>query len=343
MIKSKGFAKLTLIVLIAVFLLVIPMFLGDYPIHVINQIGIFVILVTSLNLILGYTGQLSFAHIGLFAIGAYTSSILTMKYHFPFLLALLGAMLVSAFCGLLIGLIALRFTTHFFAIVTLAFGEIIRLTLYNMRDFTGGPNGIYNIPFPPTVFGIDFSERSNFYYIILIGAIASVLFVKYLIGTRTGKAMIAIRENPTFAQFIGIDIWKVKMLSFTISAGIAGFAGCLYAHYNSYISPNSFTMMESVSLLLMVIIGGIGTIFGPILGAAFLTALPEFLRSINDWRLVIFGALLVLTIMFMPNGILGVLKSVKLKLTFSNKAPKSFTEKREIGEIGKEESESVGG
>lgn len=339
MIKVNGLTKIIFIVLVAALLLVLPMFLGDYHIHIINQIGIFVILVTSLNLILGYTGQLSFAHIGLFAIGAYTSSILMMDYKVPFLLALVCAMLVSAFFGLLIGLIALRFTTHFFAIVTLAFGEIIRLVIYNMPEFTGGPNGIYNIPLPPNVFGFDFSERSHFYYIILIGAVATVLFVKYMIGTRTGKAMFAIRENPTFAQFIGINIWKVKMISFTISAGLAGFAGSIYAHYNAYISPNSFTMMESISILLMVIIGGIGTIFGPILGAAFLTALPEFLRSVNDWRLVIFGALLVLTIMYMPNGILGVVKSFYAKLKMTKSGTNSV---KEESEIGKEEIKNVG-
>jgi branched-chain amino acid transport system permease protein len=338
--KSKGLKKPVLFLLIAVLLLIIPKFLGDYHIHILNQIGIFVILVTSLNLILGYTGQISFAHIGLFAIGAYTSSILMIDLKVPFVLAVLCSMVVAAFFGLLIGLIALRFTTHFFAIVTLAFGEIIRLTIYNMDDITGGPNGIYNIPFPPSVFGIDFSQRANFYYIILAGAVVTVIFVKYLIGTRTGRAMISVRENETFAQFIGINTWKVKMIAFTISAGIAGFAGSMYAHYNSYISPNSFSMMESVTILLMVIIGGVGTMFGPILGAAFLVALPEVLRSVNEWRMVIFGGLLVLTIMFMPKGILGVLKSLfenvlkpKMRL---NKIPTN------MAETGEEERKSVG-
>lgn len=338
MTNNRNFAKLVSYILLAVILLVIPLMLGDYHIHIINQIGIMVILVTSLNLVIGYTGQISFAHIGLYAIGAYTSSILMMKFNVPFLIALPGAMLVTAIFGLLIGLIALRFTTHFFAIVTLAFGEIIRLTIYNMRDFTGGPNGIYNIPFPPNVFGLDFTQRSHFYYIILIGAAAAVLFVKYLIGTRTGKAMIAVRENETFAQFIGINTWKVKMISFTISAAIAGFAGCMYAHYNSYISPQSFTITESVTLLLMVIIGGIGTTFGPILGAAFLIILPELLREVSDFRLVIFGALLILTIMFMPKGILGLFQSIMSKVK-SPKKPSNIS--YEESNLREGESESA--
>lgn len=339
MTKSIKLTKPVFILLIACGLLVLPMLLGDYFIHVINQIGIFVILVTSLNLILGYTGQLSFAHIGLFAIGAYTSSILMMEFKVPFLLALIGSMAAAAFFGLLVGLIALRFTTHFFAIVTLAFGEIIRLVIYNMPNLTGGPNGIYNIPFPPSVLGFDFSQRANFYYIILIGALASVIFVKYLIGTRTGKAMIAVRENETFAQFIGINTWKVKMISFTVSASIAGYAGSLYAHYNSYISPNSFTMMESVTLLLMVIIGGVGTIFGPILGAAFLTILPELLRDVNEWRLVIFGGLLVLTIMYMPKGLLGLFKSLNEKFKYAKRLSKISNQRTEMRE---EERKNVG-
>lgn len=195
----------------------------------------------------------------------------------------------------------------------MAFGEIIRLTIYNLRDLTGGPNGIYNIPFPTNFFGLDFALREHFYYLILVSAIIVILLVKFLINTRTGRAMIAIRENENFALFVGINTWRVKIFAFTISAAIAGFAGSLYAHYNSYISPYSFTISESVSVLLMVIIGGMGTIIGPILGTTFLTFLPELLRSVSEYRMVIYGGLLVLTIMFMRDGILGVIKSIKFK------------------------------
>ena len=315
--------KILLLVLCAIILLILPNIFGDYHIHVVNQIGIFIILVTGLNIILGFTGQLSFAHISLFAIGAYTSTILTMEYNVPFLLALVCSIISAAIFGFLVGLIALRFTTHFFAIVTLAFGEIIRLVIYNLEGLTGGPNGIYNIPFPPSVFGLDFSERGNFYYIILISAVIVVIFVRYLIGTKLGKAMVAVRENETFAQFIGINTWRIKIISFTISAGIAGFAGCLYAHYNSYISPYSFTLTESVTLLLMVIIGGLGTLFGPMLGAAFLVTLPELLRDVNEWRLVIYGALLVLTIMFMPKGLFGLFRSLYEKINANRNKPQT--------------------
>ncbi|OLS36175.1 branched-chain amino acid ABC transporter permease [Bacillus sp. MRMR6] len=310
---STKHIKIGSIILALVILSILPFLLDSYLIHILSQIGIWVILTASLNLMVGYTGQLSFAHIGLFAVGAYTSAILTTTAGLSFWIAFPIAAIVAGIFGFLIGLPVLRFKTHFFAIVTLGFGEIIRLTIYNLRDLTGGPNGIYNIPFPSSIFGLDFSLREHFYYLILVSAIAVVLFVRFLINTRTGKAMIAIRENENFALFVGINTWKVKIFAFTISACIAGFAGSLFAHYNSYISPYSFTVAESVSILLMVIIGGMGTIMGPILGTTFLIFLPELLRGVSEWRMVIYGGLLVLTIMFMRDGILGLIKKISFK------------------------------
>jgi branched-chain amino acid transport system permease protein len=328
--------KIGSIILSLVILSILPFLLDSYLIHILSQIGIWVILTASLNLMVGYTGQLSFAHIGLFAVGAYTSAILTTTAGLSFWITFPIAAIVAGIFGFLIGLPVLRFKTHFFAIVTLGFGEIIRLTIYNLRDLTGGPNGIYNIPFPSSIFGLDFSLREHFYYLILICAIAVVLFVRFLIHTRTGKAMIAIRENENFALFVGINTWKVKIFAFTISACIAGFAGSLFAHYNSYISPYSFTVAESVSILLMVIIGGMGTIMGPILGTTFLIFLPEILRGVSEWRMVIYGGLLVLTIMFMRDGILGLIKKISFK-----KKVKEGTKERVLSN-GREETNIAG-
>ncbi|WP_423797932.1 branched-chain amino acid ABC transporter permease [Neobacillus sp. SAB-20_R2A] len=326
--------KMGTIIAVLVVLSVLPFLLDSYLIHILNQIGIWVILTASLNLMVGYTGQLSFAHVGLFAVGAYTSAILTTLAGFSFWASFPIAAIVAGVLGFIIGLPVLRFKTHFFAIVTLGFGEIIRLTIYNWRDLTGGPNGIYNIPFPTNILGLDFALREHFYYLILISAVLVVLFVKLLIGSRTGKAMIAIRENENFALFVGINTWKVKIFAFTLSAALAGFAGSLYASYNSYISPYSFTVSESVSILLMVIIGGMGTIIGPILGTTFLIFLPELLRSVSEWRMVIYGGLLVLTIMFMRDGILGLLKSLFRK--------KKHHSEKNLLSTGKEEAAIAG-
>jgi branched-chain amino acid transport system permease protein len=330
--------KIGAIFLSLVVLLTMPFLLDSYLIHILNQIGIMVILTASLNLMVGYTGQLSFAHIGLFAVGAYTSAILTTAAGFSFWTSFPIAAIIAGIFGFIIGLPVLRFKTHFFAIVTLAFGEIIRLSIYNLRDLTGGPNGIYNIPFPTNILGFDFALREHFYYLILVSAIIVIFLVKFLINTRTGKAMIAIRENENFALFVGINTWRVKIFAFTISACIAGFAGSLYAHYNSYISPYSFTISESVSVLLMVIIGGMGTIIGPILGTIFLTFLPELLRSVSDYRMVIYGGLLVLTIMFMRDGILGVIKQIK----FKKKVDKGVKIEKHLLSNGREETNIVG-
>jgi branched-chain amino acid transport system permease protein len=331
--KKIGAIFLSLVVLLAM-----PFLLDSYLIHILNQIGIMVILTASLNLMVGYTGQLSFAHIGLFAVGAYTSAILTTAAGFSFWTSFPIAAIIAGIFGFIIGLPVLRFKTHFFAIVTLAFGEIIRLSIYNLRDLTGGPNGIYNIPFPTNILGFDFALREHFYYLILVSAIIVIFLVKFLINTRTGKAMIAIRENENFALFVGINTWRVKIFAFTISACIAGFAGSLYAHYNSYISPYSFTISESVSVLLMVIIGGMGTIIGPILGTIFLTFLPELLRSVSEYRMVIYGGLLVLTIMFMRDGILGVIKQIK----FKKKVDKGVKIEKHLLSNGREDTNIVG-
>lgn len=308
-----GFWKFFWGVLVAVLLLAVPFLADTYVVHVFNQVGISLILASSMNLVVGYTGQISLAHVGLFAIGAYTSAILTTAAGLSFWVTFPIATVLAGVFGFLIGLPSLRFKTHFFAIVTLGFAEIIRLGIYNLTPLTGGPNGLYNIPFPEGILGFDFSRRQDFYYLILISAVLTILVIYRLVHSRFGKAMIAVRENDMFAQFVGIDTWRVKLFAFTVSALIAGFAGSLYAHYNSYISPYSFTVAHSVTYLLMVIIGGMGTIFGPILGAAFLTILPEMLRYIADYRMIIFGALLVLCIMFMPRGLMGLVTDLKQK------------------------------
>lgn len=335
----KGNKKTLISVLslvIGIVLVILPLFMGDYVIHIMNQIGIIIILVSSLNLIVGYTGQLSFAHVGLFAVGAYTSAILTTAYGLSFWMALPLGALAAAVIGFLIGLPSLRFQTHFFAIVTLAFAEIIRLAIYNGGSLTGGPNGIYSIPFPNNILGLDFTQRGNFYYIIWVAAAVTVLSIYLITRSRVGREMIAIRENETFAKFIGIDTWKVKIISFTISAFFAGFAGGLYAHYNSFISPFSFEVSESVTYLLMVIIGGMGTILGPILGAIFLLILPELLRSINDYRMIIYGAMLILTIMFLPGGFVGLYRNVKSRLLERKPASKPLKIKPEIRKVEEE-------
>lgn len=334
--NNKKILISVLSLVIGIVLVILPLFMGDYIIHIMNQIGIIIILVSSLNLIVGYTGQLSFAHVGLFAVGAYTSAILTTAHGLSFWMALPLGALAAAVIGFLIGLPSLRFQTHFFAIVTLAFAEIIRLTIYNGGSLTGGPNGIYSIPFPNNILGLDFTQRGNFYYIIWVAAAVTVLSIYLITRSRVGREMIAIRENETFAKFIGIDTWKVKIISFTFSAFFAGFAGGLYAHYNSFISPFSFEVSESVTYLLMVIIGGMGTILGPILGAIFLLILPELLRSINDYRMIIYGAMLILTIMFLPGGFVGLYRNVKSRLLERKQTSKALKIKPEIRKVEEE-------
>jgi len=302
-----------------VVLMMVPFMVADeYLLTVLNMIGIYVILASSLNLIVGYTGQLSFAHIAFFGIGAYTSGLLGTKLGISFWLGLPAAGAVAAIVGFVVGLIALRFGSHIFVLVTLSLGEIIRLVFYNWVELTGGPDGLFGISRPENIslLGItwDFSTPAGIYRLIMIFAVISVIIIWLIVRSSVGRALIAIRENETFAEFCGINVWFYKNLSFTIGALFAGIAGSVYAHFFGYIAPSSFNTMEAIYLVLMPFFGGIGTIAGPIIGTFLLISLPEFLRVLADYRMTIMGLLLVLIILIMPQGIVGAIQSLYIRL-----------------------------
>jgi branched-chain amino acid transport system permease protein len=275
----------------------------EYLLHIAIISGLFIILTLSLNLIIGYCGQVSLGHAAFYGLGAYASALATIHWHVPFLIGLLLASLVGAVSGLALGLPTLRVKDDYLAIVTLGFGVIIDLVLLNL-DFTGGPDGLARIP-SPHLFGLNF--RNKEWYLILVAFFVAVTIwlIYRLVNSRHGRALKAIRDHEMTARVMGINAPAYKIAMFTLSAGLAGLAGSLYAHYITFINPESFGLHTSILILAMVVLGGMGSILGSVLGAVALTLLPELLRRFADYQDLVYGALLVVLLIWRPQGLLG--------------------------------------
>ncbi|MCB2192588.1 MAG: branched-chain amino acid ABC transporter permease [Deltaproteobacteria bacterium] len=310
--KQKIAASLIALALLAV----MPLFLTGYPLHLVNLSGIWIVLALSLGLIQGYIGEISLGHAAFFGLGAYTSSLLTMEAGVNFWLALPAAGLATMILGYAIGLVSLRLRGPYFAICTLAFGEIIRLIFVNWRELTQGQEGITGIPSPspiplPGGGAISFDSKAGGFYLIYALVLFAILVIYRIVNSRTGKAIVAIREDEDYAECLGINAMRYKRMVFCVSTFLAGLAGSVFAHYLHYISPYSFTVGQSFDLVIMVIVGGMGTIIGPIIGAVVLTLIPELLHAIKDYRLLLYGLMLMLVIIFSPEGIAGLLRDAK--------------------------------
>lgn len=264
--------------------------------------GINLMTVLGLSLLTGFTGLFSFGHAGFMAIGAYTAATVTMKlnilpesmFWLHFYIALMAGGLVSMIVSLIIGRLTLNLKGDYFCIATLGFGEAIRLVLDNVQYF-GGARGLPNIPTQGT------TTLTN---VIIINVIAITVLV-LIIRSRHGRNMVAIREEELAAQTIGIDVFKYKLTSLAISAFYAGVAGGLMAHYLGYIQPIMFKMVKSTELTIIVIFGGLGSVSGSVVGTVLLTFLPELLRSFSNWRLVLYGAAVILIMITRPQGLMG--------------------------------------
>lgn len=276
----------------------------DYVLRILIMSGIFVMLTLSLNLVTGFTGQFCLGWAAFYGIGAYTSALLTMKAGLSFWLAMpLGGFMAALF-GLLLGLPTMRLKEIYLAITTLGFGEIIRLIMLNWTDLTRGSMGLPGIP-APSILSYEISSNQAYYYFILALVLITVAAMRRLIDSRTGRALIAIREDELAAKSMGIDVTAYKMLAFAVGAFFAGLAGSFYAHYTSFIDPHTFSFTESIAILAMAVLGGLGSINGSILGAVILTVVPELLRGIAEYRLIVFGLIMMAVMLLRPQGIFG--------------------------------------
>jgi branched-chain amino acid transport system permease protein len=282
---------------------------SEYDIHIFVMVWIFSLLVIGFNFIFGYIGQLSLGHGAFFAIGAYASALATVKWGVSFWIGLPFAALVAGVFGLVIGMIALRWRSHFFVIATICFNMIIYILILNWVSLTNGPVGIGSIP-APSLGGMAFSTKVHFYYLVFLFVLGALWFTKKVVSSPIGRAFAAIRENEPLAESVGISAYSFATLAFVISTAMAGMAGSFYAHYVTYISPEIDEFSVMISILVMVVLGGKGTVLGPVIGAVIFTFLPEYLRFAKDLRLPIFGFILILGIVFLPRGIIALPKLI---------------------------------
>jgi branched-chain amino acid transport system permease protein len=277
---------------------------SPYHLHVLIMAGVFSMLALSLNLLLGYTGQLSLGHAAFFGIGAYASALLTLRLDWSFWLALPSAAALAGAAGWAIGRLALRLRGAYFVLVTISFAGVMSLVSQNWMALTNGPLGVPGVP-PPDLGPFTLRTKTAYYYLVLGVATLAFGVCRRLVGSRVGRAFVALRENEALAQSVGVDPTRYLVLATIVSAAMAGVAGSLYAHYTRFVSPEVFLFSYTVTMVIMVIAGGKGTLAGPVVGALAFTALPEALREVLSWQwqMLAYGALLVLLVYFLPRGI----------------------------------------
>lgn len=303
-------------------LLLLPFSLSNnYVQYVINIICINVILAVGLNIVKGFAGQVTVGHMAIAAIGAYTSAVLSTHLGFPFWAALLGAMLVAAAAGALVGIPSFRLEGAYLALATLGLAESVRIVIA-ATEFLGGAVGYQNIP-APVLFGMRLDDYRSYYYLVMPCMLLGLYLSFSILRSDVGRAFKAIREDPLAAGAAGVNVRKYKLIAFILSALYAGCAGSLQAHMTpGYLNPGSYTITEMVTLLLMVIMGGIGHIWGGVIGAIIVTLIDDYTRQYYEYRMIMFGMVIVLTVMYVPRGIGGFIDDFLMHRNFKTRTRK---------------------
>lgn len=281
-----------------------------YFLNIIGFAGIYILLTTGLNILMGYAGQVSLGHAAFWGLGAYISGVLTAKFGWPPLLALAASVLGTCVVALAVGLPTLRLKGHYLAMATLGVGVIFHSLFVQFAGLTGGPSGLVDVPsFSVGSISIDTTLR-NYYFIwawVAIGLVGAL----NLSQSRMGRALNAIKGSDVAAECMGVNTYRYKVIIFILSAAYAAVAGSLYVHYINFVAPDTFGFMNSVLLLTMVVVGGIGAFWGPVIGASILALLPEYLRAYEGLDVLLYGAILVAVMMFMPKGLAPLLRNLQ--------------------------------
>ena len=290
---------------LAVLLAALPhLLINDYYVSVLIFACLNAIVVLGLNLLLGYAGQISLGHAAFYGLASYSTAILTATHGWPMWAGIAAGLVLVGVVAWIIGIPALKLSGHYLAMATLGFGIIVYIFFNETVELTGGPSGFVGIP-RLELFGIRFWTDLSYYYLIAGVLVVLMLVSLNLIHSRIGRALRAIHTSEKAAQAAGIDIARYKLFVFVLSAEYAALAGVLYAHYLEFIAPSSFGFHYSVQLITMVVLGGMANIWGSILGAFFLTILPEFLRSFENFDIILYGAILIVCMIFLPEGLAG--------------------------------------
>ena len=294
-----------LAVAFGVIAILVPFALTAYQLQVAVMVGIFALLTLSLNVLSGYAGMISLGHAGFFLIGSYTSAILATRFGAPFPVSLLAATIVTALSGLLLAVPALKLSGHFLAVITIAFGLILHLLSVNLEFITNGVSGISGIPRPSLGSWSMKSDMAYYWLVLAMLALVCLLVFAY-VRSGYGRALRALRDDEIAAGCMGVNVNATKIHAFVISAAIAGIAGCLYAHYVRYINPESFTLDISIRILIMMVVGGVGSIAGSLIGALVVYVLPESLRFLQDYYYLVFGFVVMVLMLVLPKGLISL-------------------------------------
>ena len=297
-----------------IILLVLPPFLGKYTVFLLSLLAIYALVALGLNLLMGYTGQIAAGHAGFLAIGAYFTAIVGTNFEWlpcPIILILAG--LFAGIIGFLLGIPILRLKGFYIAMATLAFGVVVSEVILQWSSLTGGDDG-FGVP-TATIAGFAFDSDYKLFYLTITVTILLTILARNLVTGYIGRAFIALRESEVAAQTIGIDLAKYKTIAFAISAFYTGVAGGLFAYLITFLSPDAFTLELSVDFIAMIVIGGMGSILGSIIGAVILTGMQQILAGLLDLQILVFGISLIVFMIFMPRGISGMIFDIRDKLT----------------------------
>lgn len=306
----------------------VPLLVGNrYNQHIINMILIYAVLGMSLNLCFGYTGLLSLGHAAFFGLGAYSSALASTKLGFPFPACFLLAGMTGLAFGVMLGLPTLRLSGPYFAMATIGFNKIVEMVLMNWDEVTGGPSGIAGIR-GVSLFGFQLDSEYRYYYLLLPVMILLFILYRNLLNSHFGKTVLALRDNAIAAQAMGVNTTFLRVAIFSLSTLLAALAGSLYAHMVGYVAPDAFPVMESITLLILVVVGGPGFKNGPLYGAIILVLAGEYLQVLESYNMLIYGGALMCLMVVMPSGIAGLIEAAKFRY-YNSRSPGSYI--REVG------------
>ena len=301
---------------LGVFLAVVTAFPAVSPnayfLNVVGFAGIYILLCTGLNILMGYAGQVSLGHAAFWGLGAYISGVLTARFGWPPVLALVVSVVGTCIVALAVGLPTLRLKGHYLAMATLGVGIIMQILFVRFAGLTGGPSGLVDVP-SFSIGSITVGTPLENYYFIWAWVAIGLMGALNLSQSRMGRALNAIKGSDIAAECAGVNTYRYKVVIFGLSAAYAAVAGSLYVHYINFVAPNTFGFMSSILLLTMVVVGGVGTFWGPVIGASILTFLPEYLRAYGGLETLLYGLILVGIMIFMPKGLAPLLSNLRLR------------------------------
>ena len=311
---NSGFCRLhreaLLTVLMALIIVILPLlFSGDYYIHIGCMVGINILLALGMHFVTGLAGQINMGQYGFYCIGAYCGALLTTKLGLGFLPTLLITIVISMAFGMLVGIPSLKVEGPYLSLCTIGFAESVRLII-NSADWAGKANGVSRIP-KLEIFGWVMQSKRMNYFFIMAFAVVGVIIVNNFIKSNYGKRFTAIKDDPLAATVMGINVRKVKIMAFTLCAIFAGVAGCLYSGYYGYISPTTFVQALQTNFLLMIVLGGLGSTWGAVIGATLVTLVYEYTRAYADFQKIAFGVAMILIVLFLQRGIIGTIRYQK--------------------------------